>query len=638
MSSQTLEFKAEARELLNLVIHSLYSHKEVFLRELISNASDAIDRARYESLTNKDVQEDDGDWKIRISADKDAGTLTVSDNGIGMTKEEAVEALGTIARSGTKEFLKALKEKNLKDNPDLIGQFGVGFYASFMVADRIVVTSRRAGQKGTPGVKWESKGEGSFSVEDVDKATKGTDVTLYLRDEDKTYLNEWEIRDVVSRYSDFIEHPIVMEVERDKPSTIDKTKTVKVKEEQTLNSRKALWLRDKSEVTKEEYNEFFRHVSHDFGDPLTVIHYRAEGTSEFSALLYIPSHAPFNILYPDYKIGPMLYVNRVQIMENCEALIPVYLRFVKGVIDSSDLPLNVSRELLQQNRQVEIIKTNVTKKVLDTLAEMKEKDYETYLKFYKEFGRILKEGVYFDFAKREPIADLLLLPSTKTEKDSYTTFQKYAENMKEDQKEIYYITGSSLDEALRSPYLEAFRDKDYEVLIMLDEIDDVVMGGLEYKGKHLKSVSRGDIDLKSDSTDKATSRKKYTKLLDVIKERLKDDVKDVRFSGRLKDSPCCLVTDTGDLDPQTEKILRAMGQEVPGGKRILEVNPDHPLLEMMNSIFEKDKKSPLLDEYIGLLYDQALLLEGSKPKDPVALARTVARLMLKGTDEGEQKG
>jgi len=412
---------------------------------------------------------------------------------------------------------------------------------------------------------------------------------------------------------------------------------VKVKEEQTLNSRKALWLRDKSEVTKEEYNEFYRHVSHDFGDPLAVIHYKAEGTSEFSALLYIPSHAPFNILYRDYKIGPMLYVNRVQIMENCESLIPVYLRFIRGVVDSTDLPLNVSRQLLQQNRQVEIIKTNVTKKVLDTLAEMKEKDYETYLKFYKEFGRILKEGVYFDFAKRETIADLLLLPSTKTEKDSYTTFQKYLEDMKEGQKEIYYITGTSLDEVRKSPYLEAFRDKNYEVLIMLDEIDDVVMGGLEYKGKHLKSVSRGDIDLKGDTGDKRTTRQKYTKLLDLIKERLKDDVKDVRFSGRLKDSPCCLVTDTGDLDPQTEKILRAMGQEVPGGKRILEINPDHPLLEMMNSIFEKDKKSPLLDEYIGLLYDQALLLEGSKPKDPVALARTVARLMLKGADEASEQ-
>ncbi len=628
MGSQTLEFKAEAKQLLNLVIHSLYSHKEVFLRELISNASDAIDRARYEALTNKEIQEDDGEWKIKILADKEAGTLTVSDNGIGMTREEAVEALGTIARSGTREFLKALQDKNLKDNPELIGQFGVGFYASFMVADRIVVTSRRAGQKGKPGVRWESTGEGSFSVDDVEKAAKGTDVTLYLRDEDKTYLNEWEIRDVVAKYSDFIEHPIVMEVERDKPSTIDKTKTVKVKEEQTLNSRKALWLRDKSEISKEEYNEFYRHVSHDFGDPLTVIHYRAEGTSEFSALLYIPSHAPFNILYRDYKIGPMLYVNRVQVMENCEALIPAYLRFLRGVVDSSDLPLNVSRELLQQNRQVEIIKTNVTKKVLDTLAEMKEGDYETYLKFYKEFGRILKEGIYFDAAKRETIADLLLFPSTKTEKDAFTTLQKYVEAMKEDQKEIYYITGTSLEEAQKSPYLEAFRDKDYEVLIMLDEIDDVVMGGFEYKGKHLKSVSRGDIDLKGEA-GKEETKKKYAKLLDLIKDKLKDDVKDVRLSGRLKDSPCCLVTDTGDLDPQTEKILRAMGQEVPGGKRILEINPGHPLFEMMNGIFEKDRKSPLLDEYIGLLYDQALLLEGSKPKDPAALAKALARLMLK---------
>jgi molecular chaperone HtpG len=629
MSMVNLEFKAEVKQILDLVIHSLYSHKEVFLRELISNASDAIDRAKYESLTNNDIQEDDGEWKIRIFVDKEAGTLTVSDNGIGMTKEEAVEALGTIARSGTREFLKALQEKNLKDNPELIGQFGVGFYASFMVADKIAVISRSAGQKDSPGVKWESTGEGSYSVEDAEKEKKGTDVILHLKAEDKKYLDEWEIRDVVKRYSDFIEHPIVMEVEREQPSSIDKTKTVKVKEEQELNSRKALWLRDRSEISHEEYNEFYRHISHDFAEPLSVIHYKAEGTSEFSALLYIPSRAPVNILYRDYTIGPMLYVRRVQIMENCDALIPVYLRFIRGVVDSSDLPLNVSRELLQQNRQVEIIKTNLTKKVLDILAEMKENDYETYLKFYKEFGRVLKEGVHFDFSRREAIADLLLFPSTKTEKDAFTTLQKYVDTLREDQKDIYYITATSVEEALKSPYIEVFRDKDYEVLVMLDEIDDVVMGGLEYKGKHFKSVSRGDIDLKGETAEKEKTRQKYTKLLQLLKDKLKDDVKDVRLSGRLKDSPCCLVTDTGDLDPQTEKILRAMGQEVPGGKRILEINTSHPLFELMNGIFEKDKSSPLLDEYIGLLYEQALLLEGSKPKDPVALAKAVAQLMLK---------
>jgi molecular chaperone HtpG len=637
MSMQNLEFKAEVKQILDLVIHSLYSHKEVFLRELISNSSDAIDRATYESLTNKDVQEDDGEWKVRILVDKEDGTLTVSDNGIGMTKEEAVEALGTIARSGTREFLKALQEKNLKDNPELIGQFGVGFYASFMVADKITVISRRAGQKGSPGVKWESTGEGSYSVEDTEKEKKGTDVILHLKAEDKKYLEEWEIRDVVKRYSDFIEHPIVMEVEREKPSTIDKTKTVKVKEEQELNSRKALWLRDRSEISSEEYNEFYRHISHDFAEPLSVIHYKAEGTSEFSALLYIPSRAPVNILYRDYTIGPMLYVRRVQIMENCDALIPVYLRFIRGVVDSSDLPLNVSREILQQNRQVEIIRTSLTKKVLDTLAEMKENDYETYLKFYKEFGRVLKEGVHFDFSRREAIADLLLFPSTKTERDAYTTLQKYVDTLKEDQKDIYYITAASVEEALKSPYLETFRDKDYEVLVMLDEIDDVVMGSLEYKGKHLKSVSRGDIDLKGETAAKEKTKGKYGKLLELLKDKLKDDVKDVRLSGRLKDSPCCLVTDTGDLDPQTEKILRAMGQEVPGGKRILEINPDHPLFELMDSVLEKDKNSPLLDEYIALLYEQALLLEGSKPKDPVALAKAVAQLMLKSA-QGQVTG
>ncbi|HPU30636.1 MAG TPA: molecular chaperone HtpG, partial [Syntrophorhabdaceae bacterium] len=395
------EFKTEVKQLLDLMVHSLYSHKEVFLRELISNASDAIDRARYESLTNSAILEDDGSWKIKIYADKEKGILTVSDNGIGMTKEEIIEALGTIAHSGTKEFIMALKSKDIKDNPELIGQFGVGFYSSFMVADKITVLSRKAGQKDKRGVKWESTGDGTFNIEEIDKPQKGTDVILHLKDEEKKYLNEWEIRSIVKRYSDFIEHPIVMEVEKEKESELEKGKKFKVKEEETLNSRKAIWLKDKSEITQEEYNEFYKHISHDFKDPLKVIHYKAEGTSEFTALLYIPSKAPFNILFKDFKVGPMLYVKRVQIMEHCEDLIMPYLRFIRGVVDSSDLPLNVSREILQNNRQVEIIKNNVTKKVLDTLEEMKNEEYEKYLNFYKEFGKILKEGLHYDFSRKE---------------------------------------------------------------------------------------------------------------------------------------------------------------------------------------------------------------------------------------------
>jgi molecular chaperone HtpG len=631
MSVEKHEFKTEIKQLLDLMIHSLYSHKEVFLRELISNASDAIDRARYESLTNHAVQENDKDWTIRISLDRENKTLTVSDNGIGMTKDEAIEALGTIARSGTKEFLQALRSKEAKDNPELIGQFGVGFYSSFMVADRITVLSRKAGEPASKGVKWESTGDGSYAVEDVEKKGKGTDVVLHLREDETQYLEAWEIRDVVKRYSDFIEHPIVMEVEKEEPSALDKSKTVTVKEDETLNSRKALWLRDKSEITDDEYTQFYKHISHDTEPPLKVIHYKAEGTSEFSALLYVPSRLPFNIFYKDYKVGPTLYVKRVQIMEHCENLLPAYLRFVKGVVDSSDLPLNVSREILQNNRRVETIKNSIVKKVLETLGELKKDDYEQYLKFYKQSGNILKEGLYYDWARKEAIADLLLFASSKVGKDEYRTLQAYVDEMKEGQEHIYYMPAANWDEAVKSPYMEAFRAKEYEVLIMLDEVDDLVVNGLSYKEKQLRSIVAGDVDLeKTGKEEKEESQKRFRDLIGLVKEQLKDQVKDVRLSGRLKDSACLLVADEGDLNPQMEKILRAMGQEVPDSKRILEINPDHPLFAAMNDLFEKDRKSPVLEEYVGLLYDQALLLEGGRPRDPAAFAKAMARLMMEG--------
>ena len=629
MTAEKHEFKTEIKQLLDLMIHSLYSHKEVFLRELISNASDAIDRARYESLTNKDIQEDHKDWVIRITPDRDKKTLTVSDNGIGMTKDETIEALGTIAHSGTKEFLQALQSKEVKDNPELIGQFGVGFYSSFMVADKITVLSRKAGKPDSQGVKWESTGDGSYVVEDVEKKGKGTDVILHLREDETQYLQEWEIKDVVKRYSDFIEHPIVMEVEKTQPSSLDKSKSVSLKEDETLNSRKALWLRDKSEITEEEYDQFYKHVSHDTEGPLKVIHYKAEGTSEFNALLYIPSRLPFNIFYKDYKVGPVLYVKRVQIMEHCENLLPAYLRFVKGVVDSSDLPLNVSREILQNNRQVDIIKNSIVKKVLDTLADLKKDAYEDYLKFYRQFGNILKEGLYYDFTKKENIADLLLFASTKAEKDEFRTLQAYLDEMKEGQEYIYCMTATNWEEAVKSPYLEAFRAKEYEVLIMLDEVDDLVINGLSYKNKQLRSILAGDVDLeKTDNADKEESRKRFESLLGHIKEQLKEQVKDVRLSGRLKDSACLLVADEGDLNPQMEKILKAMGQEVPDSKRILEINPDHPLFAAMNDLFQKDRESPALEESVNLLYDQALLLEGGRPRDPASFARAMARLMV----------
>ncbi len=629
MTTEKLEFKTEVKQLLDLMVHSLYSHKEVFLRELISNASDAIDRARYESLTNRDILENGSDWKIKIIVDKDGGTLTISDNGIGMDHNEIIEALGTIAHSGTKEFLAALQSKEVKDNPELIGQFGVGFYSSFMVADKITVLSRKAGRQDKKGVQWESTGDGTYTVSDIEKDSKGTDVILHLKDDEKTYLQQWEIESVIKKYSDFIEHPIVMDVEKEVDSELKKGEKVKITEEKTLNSMKALWLKDKSELTSDEYNEFYKHISHDFTPPAKVIHYKAEGTSEFTALLYIPSRAPVNILYKDYKMGPTLYVKRVQIMDHCEELIPQYLRFVKGVVDSSDLPLNVSREILQHNRQMEIMKTSITKKVLDTLADMKNDDYENYLKIHAEFGRILKEGVHFDFTKREAIADLLLFPSSKTEENKLTTLKEYVENMKEGQEEIYYIVGTTLYEALRSPYLEAFRKKDYEVLILLDDIDDFIFSGFEYKGKKMKSITKGDMALnKEEKEEKEKAQKKYEKFIDLVKDILKDDVKDVRLSGRLTDTVCCLVTDEGDLDPQMEKLLKSMGQELPPMKRVLEINPAHPLFASMNTIFEKDKKSATLEEYVRLLYDQALVLEGSKPKDPGAFSKLIAKLMV----------
>ncbi len=630
MTAQTMEFKTEVKELLDLMIHSLYSHKEIFLRELISNASDAIDKARYEALTNKEILDAAGEWKIKIVIDKSAGTLTVRDNGIGMTHEEVITELGTIAHSGTKDFLRALHSKELKDRPELIGQFGVGFYSSFMVADRVTVVSRKATEKTTKAVKWESSADGSFAIDEVEKDRPGTAVVLHLKEEEKKYLDEWEIRSVVRKYSDYIEHPVVMDVEREKEDPLDKNRKIKVTEEETLNSRKAIWLRDPSEIKPEEYNEFYRHISHDFGDPAKVIHFRAEGTSEFTALLYIPEKAPFGILYRDYKIGPTLYVKRVQIMDHCEQLIPEYLRFVKGVVDSSDLPLNVSREILQSNKQVEIIRKNITKKVLDTLADMKKNSYDAYLKFHQEFGRVLKEGIHFDFSRKEQIADLLLFRSTKTGPGNYTTFEDYYKNMPIAQSEIFYITGRPDENVLQSPYLEAFREKGYEVLIMTDDIDDLIMQGLhEYKGKKVKSVIKGDVSLdKAGESDREKAKGKYEKLIARIKEQLKDDVKDVRLSGRLKDSACCLVADEGGLDPQMEKLLKSMGQDVPAQKRILEINPAHQVFEAMNDILEKGGGDEVLKEYVDLLYNQALLLEGSRVKDPAVFAREITGLMV----------
>jgi molecular chaperone HtpG len=628
MAVEKMEFKTEVKELLSLMIHSLYSHKEIFLRELISNASDEIDKARHASLTNREIMDACGEWKIKIIPDPAAGTLTISDNGIGMTRDEAVAELGTIAHSGTREFMQALKDASQKDRPGLIGQFGVGFYSAYMVADRVTVITRKATERSNRAVRWESTADGTFTIDDATRERPGTDVVLHLRDDEKKYLQEWEIRDVIRKYSDYIEHPVVMDITREKEDPADKEKRIRTTEEETLNSRKAIWLKDPAEITAEEYHDFYKHLSHDFTDPAKVIHYRAEGTSEFTALLYIPQRAPYGILYRDFKIGPMLYVKRVQIMDHCAELMPEYLRFVRGVVDSSDLPLNVSREILQANRHVEVIRKNITKKVLDTLADVKKNDASAYEKLHREFGRVLKEGIHFDPSRKEEIADLLLFASTKTEQGSYTTLSDYVRDMPIAQDAIYYITGRPDENILQSPYLEAFRKRGFEVLCLTDDIDDLIMLDLqEYRGKKLRNVVKGDVSLdKTTESEKEAQKGKFEKLLVKFKERLKDEVKDVRLSGRLTDSASCLVADEGGLDPQMEKLLKSMGQDVPAQKRILEINPAHPVFETMNTMLESGQ-SEQVQEYIDLLYNQSLLLEGSKLKDPAGFARSVAKLM-----------
>ncbi|MBJ6751176.1 molecular chaperone HtpG [Geomonas anaerohicana] len=642
MAKTVKKFETEVQQLLDLVIHSLYSNKEIFLRELISNASDAIDKIKFESHSNMELLEGNADWKIKLHADKEAGTLTITDNGIGMSMDEVADNIGTIAKSGTKNFVAALKEQNLADNPELIGQFGVGFYASFMVADKVVLTTRRAGDK-QYGCRWESTGDGSYSIEECEKETRGTEIVLHLKDDMKEFLDEWKIRSIVKKYSDYVQYPIVMDITRSEPvkdaegkvieggGTIDKTT------EETLNSMKAIWTRPKSEITEEEYEEFYKHISHDYDKPLSTIHYSAEGVSEFKAIVYIPSHKPFDLFLRDHKKGVHLYVKRVYITDNCEALLPDYLRFIKGVVDSSDLPLNVSREILQEDVQIKRIQKSLVGKVLSTLAEMKEKNPDDYLKFYGEFGPVLKEGIHFDYANKEKLQDLLLFESSKTEKGKFVSLKEYVERMPEGQKEIYFITGMSRESVENSPYMEALHKKDYEVLYMTDPVDEWVVQAIhEYQEKHLKAIDRGDLELdteeekKEKEAKKEEAKKEFGGVMEYIQETLKDRVKEVRLSSRLTESACCLVADEMGLNANMEKILKAMNQEVPEGKRILELNPEHQIMQVMTAMFEKDKTNPKLADYSELLFDQALLTEGSPIKDPLRFTRLVSELMVAG--------
>jgi molecular chaperone HtpG len=627
MTTETLQFKTELKQLLHLIVHSLYSHKDIFLRELISNASDAIDTLRFQSLTRHELLEPGAsDWKIKITADEKNATLTISDNGVGMTRDSIVENLGTIARSGTRAFLEALQKADAQQRPELIGQFGVGFYSSFMVADRVTVISRPAGGTREDSVKWESDGQGEFSIEPAARDTRGTDVILHLRNDSLEFLKPWRIRELVKKYSDFVEHSIVIDVEKTEE---DKKVTV----EETLNSRKALWLRPKAEVTPEEYNEFYKHLAHDPEDPLKVIHYRAEGVIEFRSLLYIPAHRTLDLVFwSERRKGLQLYIQRVFIMDDCEALLPPYLRFVKGVVDSPDLPLNVSREILQQSAPLEKIRSNLVNKVLSTLDEMKRREPELYLKFFKELGGIFKEGVGQDWSNREKIGGLLLFESTSTEAGKFTTLDEYLERMPVSQEAIYYLIGETRAQTEHSPYLESFRAARQEVLLLLDPVvDEYVMNHLgEYKGKPVRAVDRGD--LKTAEVDEA-QKKAFQPLLDFMKGQL-PEVKDVRLSHRLQESAACLVADENEMGAHMQRLMARYGHEVEPGKKVLELNPDNAAVGAVQQLFTKSSSDPRLEKYCRLLYDQAVIAEGSKVPNAQAFAQRVNELMARDAASG----
>ncbi len=629
---ERLEFKTELKQLLDLIIHSLYTKKEIFLRELISNAADAIDKVRFEGLTRQELVEGDTDWKIQLIPDEKAGTITVRDNGIGMSRDQIVENLGTIARSGTKAFMESLKQANAQDKPELIGQFGVGFYSSFMAADRVTVLSRPAGGRAADAVRWESDGQGEYTIEPAEKPTRGTDVTLHLREDAREFLDQWRLRGVVKQYSDFIAHPIVMDVEEGEKGEGGKKEIV----EETINSRQAIWLRNKSDVKEQEYKEFYKQISRDFEDPLKTIHYAAEGAMEFRALMYIPAHRPMDwMMGPEKKSGLDLYVRRVLIQHESEELAPPWMRFVRGVVDSSDLPLNVSRETLQHNPVLTRIKSNIINRVLKTLEEMKGDEYDNYVKFHKEFGVLLKEGVGSDHANRDRLADLLLVESTKTKPGEHTTLAKYVEGMPEGQKEIFYLIGDAREQIENSPYLESFRAKGWEVLLLTEPIDEYLVSSLpSYKEKQLKAVDKGQAETdKSDEERLKAAGERLKGVLELLKKRLEGEVKDVRLSARLKESAAVLVADEWGMSAHMERLMTRMGRGMEAGvgdtKRILELNPDHPVVLKIQQIAEKDAMDARIESWGRLLLDEATIAEGSKIKDPAGFARRVNELIEK---------
>ncbi len=642
---ETYEFQTEARQLLDLMIHSVYSNKDIFLRELISNSSDALDKRQFEALKHPEIGIAEDEMRIEIIPDTANRTLAVDDNGIGMSRDEVVNLIGTIAKSGTKEFFTKLKESKEKELPELIGQFGVGFYSSFMVSDKVSLLTRRAGEE--HATLWESTGDGTYTLQESERAEPGTTVTLHLKAEDsedgmKDYTTEWVIREIVKQYSDFVAYPIQMDIERKEIERDEEGKPVEGAEEktviktETLNSMKAIWLRPKQEVTEEEYNQFYKHISHDWSDPLQRIQAKIEGILEYSLLLFLPSKAPFDMWHPTAaKHGVHLYVKRVFIMDDCKELLPEYLRFVRGVVDSEDLSLNISREMLQQNRQIQRMSKGIVSKVLASLKELRDKDRDKFLAFWNEFGRPFKEGLLHDMENQETLLELSLFRSTH-DPAGWCSLNEYLERMKPEQEAIYFMTGETKEKVLSSPHLEAFQAKGYEVLIFTDTVDEIWPQHVpEFQGKKLQSVGRGEVELgteeekKQAETNRKEKEKSLASLLDALKKPLDEHVKEVRLSSRLTQSAACLITGEHDLSPQLEQIMKSMGQQAPHTKRILELNPEHPILEKLKAIHEQNNEAPELNDYANLLYGQAVLAEGGDLPDPASFSKLVSDLMVR---------
>ncbi|MGL1832761.1 molecular chaperone HtpG [Rhodocyclaceae bacterium SMB388] len=628
-TAQTLNFQAEVKQLLHLMIHSLYSNREIFLRELVSNASDACDKLRFEALDDSALFEADPDLRIRIGFDADAKTITVSDNGIGMSRDEVVTHLGTIAKSGTREFFGQLTGDQQKD-AHLIGQFGVGFYSAFIVADKVTVFTRRAGLAAAEGVKWEcamsGDAAGEYTVEPVERAARGTEIVLHLREGQDDLLSGWKLRSLIRKYSDHIVQPIVMKKEEwDK----DKGEQVVTDEDETVNQASALWARSKNDISEDEYKAFYKHVGHDFDEPLAWTHSRVEGRHEYTQLLYLPAHAPFDLWDRNARHGIKLYVKRVFIMDDAEKLMPTYLRFIRGVVDSADLPLNVSREILQESKDIDTIRAGCTKKVLGLLEDLAENDKDKYATFWGAFGKVLKEGVGEDFANKDKIAGLCRFASTHADTpDEVVSLADYISRMKEGQEKIYYVTAESFNAAKNSPHLEIFRKKGIEVLLLTDRVDEWLIGNLtEFDGKPLQSVAKGGLDLGKleDEADKQEAEKaadEFKDLLDRMKTSLGDKVKDVRVSHRLTDSPACLVADEHDLGMNLTRILKAAGQQAPDSRPILEINPAHPAVQRLRT------EEQSFDDWAAVLFDQALLAEGGALDDPATFVKRINQLML----------